>query len=94
MSSYFVGVLFCGPQCRKEAMETYHPFECGITDIIHRAQIGGWALAHRAITSKPFSFFEEYKDRFMLKNEQLGSKDHDDEVNDIGKLLECCKMFL
>ena len=62
-------------------METYHPYECGITDIIHRAQIGGWALAHRAITSKPFSYFEENKDRFMLKNEQLGSKDHDDEVH-------------
>ena len=61
-------------------MNTYHKYECGITDIIHRAQIGGWALAYRAITSQPFQFFLDNKEKLMQKNEQLGSKNHDDEV--------------
>ena len=66
-------------------MNTYHPYECGITDIIHRAQIGGWALAYRAMTSKPYKFFVDNKDKFMNKNELLGSKNHNSEVRIIWK---------
>ena len=81
--TYFPGILFCGPECRKEAMDTYHPYECGITDIIHRAQIGGWALAYRAMTSKPYQFFVDNKEKFLKKNELLGSKNYNSEVTTI-----------
>ena len=47
--------MFCGVECRTEALETYHKYECGITDVLHKAQIGGWALAHRAIISKDYT---------------------------------------
>ena len=74
-------MIFCGPACRKEANDAYHKYECGITDVIHKAQIGGWALAYRAITTHPFEYFLENKDKILNNNELLGSKDHNDEVS-------------
>ena len=59
------GILFCGPTCRKVANDSYHKYECGITDVIHKAQIGGWALAHRAITTHPLEYFLENKDKIL-----------------------------
>ena len=53
-------------------MKTYHRFECGITEIIFQAQIGGWALAYRAITSKPFDYFYENKRDFDQHDELMG----------------------
>ena len=79
-TSFFLGVIYCGPVCRKEANDTYHKYECGITDVIHKAQIGGWALAYRAITTHPFEYFLENKDKFLNSDELLGSKNHDEEV--------------
>ena len=73
--------MFCGPECRIEANDTYHKYECGISDVIHRAQIGGWALAYRAITAKPLQYFLDTKDSFLKNNELLGSRNHDDEVS-------------
>ena len=78
---HFLGVIYCGPACRKEANDVYHKYECGITDVIHKAQIGGWALAYRAITTHPFEYFLENKDKILNNNELLGSKDHNDEVS-------------
>ena len=77
----FSGVIYCGPACRKEANDVYHKYECGITDVIHKAQIGGWALAYRAITTHPFEYFLENKDKILNSNELLGSKDHNEEVS-------------
>ena len=74
-------MIYCGPACRKEANDAYHKYECGITDVIHKAQIGGWALAYRAITTHPFEYFLENKDKILNSNELLGSKDHNDEVS-------------
>ena len=61
-------MIFCGPACRKEANDAYHKYECGITDVIHKAQIGGWALAYRAITTHPFEYFLENKDTNLMKS--------------------------
>ena len=72
--------MFCGPECRDEARKTYHKYECGITDVIHKAQIGGWALAFRAITTQPYEFYDENRKRFAKRNELLGSKNHDNQV--------------
>ena len=72
------GLVFCGPKCRDEA-SNYHKFECGITEIIFQAQIGGWALAYRAITSKPFDYFYENKDLFDRHNELMGYKETKEE---------------
>lgn len=77
----FIGISFCGANCRDEANESYHKYECGITDVIHKAQIGGWALAYRALTSKPLEFFMKDKEKWLDRNEMLGSKDNDQEVN-------------
>ena len=69
------GLVFCGPKCREEA-STYHRFECGITEIIFQSQIGGWALAYRALTSKPFDYFYENKNVFDRRNELMGYKEN------------------
>ena len=74
-------MTFCGTCCRNEALKTYHKYECGITDVIHKAQIGGWALAFRAVITHDFGFFEENKERFLQSNELLGSKNNDEEVS-------------
>eukprot|EP00093_Oithona_nana_P003709 03709.XXX_1099_2702_1 [CDS] Oithona nana genome sequencing. len=74
------GIMFCGPECRDEALKTYHKYECGITDVIHKGQIGGWALAFRAITTQPYEFYDQNRKRFSKRNELLGSKNHDNEV--------------
>ena len=47
---------------------------------LQKAQIGGWALAYRAITTHPFEYFLENKERILKSNELLGSKNHDEEV--------------
>ena len=73
--------MFCGPECRDEARKTYHKYECGITDVIHKAQIGGWALAFRALTTQPYEFYDKNRKRFSKRNELLGSKNHDNEVS-------------
>jgi hypothetical protein len=80
MLRFITGLVFCGPDCRAEANKSYHPYECGITDVIHHAQIGGWALAYRAVTSNDLEYFLNNRDTFMGQNEQLGSTNHDNEV--------------
>lgn len=79
-NNFFLGIMFCGPECRDEALKTYHKYECGITDVIHKGQIGGWALAFRAITTQPYEFYDQNRKRFSKRNELLGSKNHDNEV--------------
>ena len=71
------GLVFCGPKCRSDASATYHKYECGITDVLYQAQIGGWALAYRAITSKPAEYFLNNKTRFSDHNELKGYQDGD-----------------
>ena len=72
------GLVFCGPKCRDEA-SIYHRFECGITEIIFQAQVGGWALAYRAITSRPFDYFYENKGSFDRRNELMGFKEKNED---------------
>ena len=72
--------MYCGPECRDEAQKTYHPYECGITEIIHQAQIGGWALAYRALTTNRLQYFLDQKDTFLSHDEQFGSENNVDEV--------------
>ena len=69
---FCAGVLFCGPECRTQAMDGYHQYECGITEVIYQAQIGGWALAYRAVISKPLEFFLYRKQEFSKRNELMG----------------------
>lgn len=39
---------------------------------IFNAQIGGWALAYRAVVSRPLEFYLENRDRFTSHNELMG----------------------
>ena len=68
------GLVFCGTKCREEA-SVYHRFECGLTEIMFQSQIGGWVLAYRAVTSKPFDYFYENKALFDHHNEKMGYKE-------------------
>ena len=51
------GVLFCTESCRQIAQETYHKYECGLTDILYKSDIGVWILAYRSVASYPKETF-------------------------------------
>ena len=45
---------------------------CSFFFQIFNAQIGGWALAYRAVVSRPLEFYLENRDRFTSHNELMG----------------------
>ena len=53
------GVLFCSDFCRNIAQNTYHKYECGLTDILYKSDIGVWILAYRSVATYPKEIFLE-----------------------------------
>ena len=51
------GVIFCSLGCRDQAQASYHPYECGRTDMLYKSSIEVWILALRMVASKPVDFF-------------------------------------
>ena len=49
-------VKFCSKSCLDEALTTYHPSECLLTDLLLCNKIGAWSLAYRAVSSKPLKY--------------------------------------
>ena len=49
-------VKFCSKSCLDEALTSYHPSECLLTDLLLCNKIGAWCLAYRAISSKPLKY--------------------------------------
>ena len=49
-------VKFCSKTCLDEALSTYHPSECLLTDLLLCNKIGSWPLAYRAISSRPLKY--------------------------------------
>jgi len=71
------GVVYCSKECRQNANDTYHKYECLYTDILYQAHLGAWHLAYRALTSRPWGFYKENIDQFLNHNEKSGV-DNDD----------------
>jgi tetratricopeptide (TPR) repeat protein len=46
-------VKFCSQSCLDEALHTYHPSECLLTDLLVSNRISSWVLAFRAVSSRP-----------------------------------------
>jgi len=46
-------VKFCSKACLEQALSTYHPSECLLTDLLLSNNIASWNLAFRAVSSKP-----------------------------------------
>ncbi|XP_071744396.1 SET and MYND domain-containing protein 4-like [Lepeophtheirus salmonis] len=68
------GVMFCSDVCLRLSSTSYHKYECGITDIIQNGGVGTWILAYRAISSRPFSFWQNLD----MKNSEEGGEDSED----------------
>ena len=49
-------VKFCSKSCLDEALTSYHPSECLLTDLLICNKIGSWSLAYRAISAKPLKY--------------------------------------
>lgn len=65
--------MFCSYDCRKKALDTYHPYEARISDFFTASGMSIICyLGYRAITSKPLKFFLDNKDKFQEHNEQSG----------------------
>ena len=46
-------VKFCNQSCLDEALRTYHPSECLLTDLLVSNRISSWVLAYRAVSARP-----------------------------------------
>jgi len=46
-------VKFCSKSCLDEALQSYHPYECLLTDLLVSNRISSWVLAYRAISTRP-----------------------------------------
>ncbi|CAB4064363.1 unnamed protein product [Lepeophtheirus salmonis] len=66
------GVMFCSDVCLRLSSTSYHKYECGITDIIQNGGVGTWILAYRAISSRPFSFWQNLD----MKNSEEGGEEN------------------
>jgi len=49
-------VKFCSKSCLEEALRTYHPYECLLTDLLVTNRISSWVLAYRTVSSKPLRY--------------------------------------
>ena len=66
------GVVFCSTACREAAVTTYHPSECGYTDIMFQANLGAWGLAYRVLTSRPWEYFRQNVEAWLVHDEKAG----------------------
>jgi len=71
------GVVYCSKECRQNADDTYHKYECLYTDILYQAHLGAWHLAFRALTSRPWAYFKDNIDEFLNHNEKSGVDNED-----------------
>ena len=55
-------VKFCSQTCLDEALHTYHPSECLLTDLLVSNRISSWPLAFRAVSSHPLHHHLNCKD--------------------------------
>ena len=68
-------VKFCSKACLDEALSTYHPSECLLTDLLLCNKIGAWCLAYRAVSSRPLKY-------------HLANRHNNGLSDDLGRLLQ------
>ena len=73
-------VKFCSKNCLDEALSTYHPSECLLTDLLVNNRIGSWCLAFRAVSSKPL------KAHLSSRSNGLSSVYCSEDINNLLKL--------
>ena len=73
-------VKFCSKSCLEEALSTYHPSECLLTDLLVSNRIASWCLAFRAVSMKPL------KSHLASRNNGLSSVYNSDDINNLLKL--------
>merc|ERR1711892_1649556 len=73
-------VKFCSKTCLDEALSTYHPSECLLTDLLVSNRIGSWCLAFRAVSSKTL------KGHLASRNNGLSSVYNSDDITHLLKL--------
>ena len=66
------GVVFCSTACREAAGSSYHPAECGYTDVMFQASLGAWSLAYRALTSRPWRHYRQNIEAWLEHDERAG----------------------
>ena len=66
------GVVYCSTACREAAVTSYHPAECGYTDLLYQANLGAWHLAYRALTTRPWSWWSGDMDQWLQHDERMG----------------------
>lgn len=75
-------VVFCTVKCRREALESYHRYECRLEPLMSSTglpKVSLITLALRAVVQKPVEFFLENRDKFKEHNVLNGvSQDSDD----------------
>jgi len=70
-------VKFCSKSCLDQALSTYHPSECLLTDLLLSNKVGSCVLAFRAVSSKPLQ--HHLSNRSIINNNI--------NLDDINKLL-------
>uniref|UniRef100_A0A0K2TLD8 Protein-lysine N-methyltransferase SMYD4 n=1 Tax=Lepeophtheirus salmonis TaxID=72036 RepID=A0A0K2TLD8_LEPSM len=69
-------VMFCSMRCRKEALSSYHRYECKVVDFLIASGMSIVCfMAYRTISQKPLDFFLKNKELFSNHDEISGSKD-------------------
>ena len=81
------GLVFCSTGCRDAALATYHPAECGYTDLLYQAQLGAWLLGYRALTSRPWAHYQDTLHTWLQRDERRGAGGSDEKVYTSGDLL-------
>ncbi|TRY68906.1 hypothetical protein TCAL_03792 [Tigriopus californicus] len=83
-------VVFCTVKCRRQALESYHRYECRLEPLMSSTglpKVSLITLALRAVVQKPVEFFLENRDKFKEHNVLNGvaqDPDNGDEGNAAG----------
>ena len=67
------GLVFCSTACRDAALASYHPAECGYTDLLYQAQLGAWLLGYRVLTSRPWAHYRDTLHTWLQRDERRGA---------------------
>ena len=73
------GVIFCSLGCKSQSQSSYHPYECGRTDLLYKSSIEVWILAMRMVASKPANFFVDHSVDDIIAAAAAASLDNEED---------------
>lgn len=56
-------VMFCGDNCRNDAWESYHKFECDVLSAVHKAEINLGHLAMKMVLKAGNQYLSEFEEK-------------------------------